>query len=251
MDDALLQVSLLPGVQDACDTARKAVDRLRGHRVLRRKSTEVSTESLLRGARASAALEGAPAHLEEVRSGKATHPLVQGALRISGEMGPLGATWKTAPRQVLARLHVLAARDAVPAERLGRPRDEGTPTPAEVAARLDILSDLLTARSTAPAIVVAAIVHGELLALRPFGEADGLVARAASRLTLIDRGLDPKALVAPDVGHLEFEKEYRETFEGYLTGSAEGVAAWIRHCAEAVAFGARDSQTLCEAIERG
>ncbi|WP_460303099.1 Fic family protein [Actinocorallia aurea] len=251
MDDALLQVSLLPGVEEACDTARKAVDRLRGHRVLRRKSTEVSTESLLRGARASAALEGAQAHLEEVRSGHATHPLVQGALRISGEMGPLGATWKSAPRQVFARLHVLAARDVVPSEDLGRPRQEGAPSPAEVAARLDALSDLLTGKSKAPAVVVAAIVHGELLALRPFGSADGLVARAAARLTLIDRGLDPKALVSPEVGHLELEAEYRKAFDAYLSGTAEGVAEWIRHCADAVTHGARDSQTLCEAIERG
>ncbi|MEO3785344.1 oxidoreductase [Actinocorallia sp. B10E7] len=251
VDDALLQVSLLPGVEEACDAARKAVDRLRGHRMLRRKSTEVSTESLLRGARASAALEGAEAHLEEVRSGHAQHPLVQGALRISSEMGPLVATWHTAPRQVLARLHVLGARDVVSADLLGRPRESGTPSPEEVAARLDALSALLTTPSKAPALVAAAIVHGELLALKPFGSADGLVARAAERLTLIDRGLDPKSLVSPEVGHFERAAEYRETFEGYLTGTAEGVAGWIRHCAEAVIAGARDSQALCESMQRG
>ncbi len=251
VDDALLQVSLLPGVEDACDAARKAVDRLRGHRVLRRKSAEVSTESLLRGARASAALEGAEAHLEEVRAGHADHPLVQGALRISSEMGTLATTWRAAPRQVLVRLHVLGARDLVPEEQLGRPRDTGTPSPVEVAARLDALSSLLTTPSKAPALVAAAIVHGELLALRPFGSADGLVARAAERLTLIDRGLDPKSLVAPETGHYELASEYREAFEGYLTGTAEGVAGWIRHCSEAVIAGARDSQALCEAIQRG
>lgn len=251
VDDALLQVSLLPGVEEACDAARKAVDRLRGHRVLRRKSTEVSTESLLRGARASAALEGAEAHLEEVRSGHAQHPLVQGALRISSEMGPLVTTWHTAPRQVLARLHVLGARDVVPAEELGRPRSSGAPAPEEVAARLDVLSSLLVKSSKAPAIVAAAIVHGEILALKPFGTADGLVARAAERLTLVDRGLDPKTLVSPEVGHYELADQYRKAFEGYQSGTAEGVAAWIRHCADAVIAGARDSQVLCEAIERG
>ncbi|GAA0939520.1 oxidoreductase [Actinocorallia libanotica] len=242
---------MLPGVEEACDAARKAVDRLRGHRMLRRKSPEVSTESLLRGARASAALEGAEAHLEEVRAGHANHPLVQGALRISSEMGPLVATWHTAPRQVLARLHVLGARDIVASEALGRPRDSGTPSPEEVAARLDGLSSLLTSPSKAPALVAAAIVHGEILALKPFGTADGLVARAAERLTLIDRGLDPKTLVSPEVGHFERAEEYRQAFEGYLTGTAEGVAGWIRHCAEAVITGARDSQALCEAMQRG
>lgn len=251
VDDALLQVSLLPGVEEACEAARKAVDRLRGHRVLRRKSVEVSTESLLRGARASAALEGAEAHLEEVRAGHATHPLVQGALRISSEMGTLVTTWRAAPRQVLVRLHVLAARDLVSADLLGRPRDSGTPSPVEVAARLDALSSLLTTPSKAPALVAGAIVHGELLALKPFGSADGLVARAAERLTLIDRGLDPKALVAPEVGHFELADGYRKAFEAYLTGTAEGVTEWIRHCAEAVIAGARDSQALCEALQRG
>ncbi|WP_344829235.1 oxidoreductase [Actinocorallia longicatena] len=249
MTDALLQVSRLPGVTEACDEARKAVDRLRGHRMLRRKSVEVSTESLLRGARASAELEGASAHLEEVRSGKASHPLVQGALRISQELGSLVGTWQVAPPQVLARLHVLGARDAVDSALLGRPRESGTPAPAEVSARLSGLTSLLTAPSTAPAVVVGAIVHGEIMALRPFGSADGLVARAAERLTLISRGLDPKALVAPEIGHAELD--YDDALKAYLTGTPEGVAVWIRHCASAIVVGARDSQAICEAMQRG
>ena len=44
--------------------ARAAVDGLRGHRVLRRSAEKVSSESALRGARASAALEGADVPLD-------------------------------------------------------------------------------------------------------------------------------------------------------------------------------------------
>src|SRR5512132_3453385 len=79
----------LPGVADAVDRARVAVDDLRRQRVLRQRSPEVSAESALRGARASAALEGADVPLDALRralqdgEGRATEqaPVVLGALR--------------------------------------------------------------------------------------------------------------------------------------------------------------------------
>ncbi|MCW2945902.1 MAG: filamentation induced by cAMP protein Fic, partial [Actinoallomurus sp.] len=124
------------------------------------------------------------------------------------------------------------------------------PAPAEVAARLDTLSGLLTSPTGAPAVVVAAVVHGELLALRPFGWGDGIVARAAARLTLVDRGLDPKSLTAPEVGHAELGTAYREAILAYASGTPAGVAHWVRHCAEAVGLGARDALAVCEAFTR-
>ena len=263
MTDALADVANLAGVPGAVDDARSAVDRLLGHRVLRRRSAEVSTESALRGARASAVLEGASVTLDELRTTEnPSDPIVQGALRVSAELGTLAETWRKAPRQALARLHVLAAANAVDGAELGRPRmDDGPvkdvlglgdpPPPSELAARLDALSGLLTGSTKAPALVVAAIVHGELLTLRPFGWGDGLVARAAQRLTLVARGLDPKSLVAPEVGHLELNDEYAEALRAYASGTSEGVAQWIVHCAGAVAVAARDSQAICEALMRG
>lgn len=263
MTDALADVAKLPGVAGAVDDARKAVDRLLGHRILRRRSAEVSTESALRGARASAVLDGASVTLDELRTTESpSDPVVQGSLRVSAELGTLTETWRNAPRQALARLHVLAAADAVESAALGRPRSADAvvkdvlglgepPSPSEVAARLDALSGLLTAPTKAPALVVAAIVHGELLTLRPFGWGDGLVARAAQRLTLVSRGLDPKSLVAPEVGHLELEDDYASALRDYSSGTSEGVARWIVHCSSAVAAAARDSQAICEAFMRG
>lgn len=260
--DPFAQVAALPGVEEAVADARTAVDRLLGHRILRRRSAEVSTEAALRGARASAVLEGVPVTLDELRHGAANAPAVQGALRVSGELGSLTGTWRQAPRQVLARLHLLAAADAVADTELGRPRLAGQevadplklgdpPPPEEVASRLDALSGLLTSPSKAPAIVVAALVHGELLALRPFGWGDGIVARAAERLTLVSRGLDPKSLTAPEIGHAELADAYAGALRGYAGGTPEGVAGWVRHCAEAVAISARDSLAICEAFMRG
>jgi hypothetical protein len=317
VDDPFARIAALPGVPDAVLSARDAVDRLLGHRILRRRGAEVSAESAVRGARASAALEGRPFALGDVRAGAVTDPVVQGALRASGELGVLADTWRRAPRQALARLHALAAADVVDARWLGRPRtadQEATaaaatapaaqmdthpdaavrgahssagnahaavgdahaaagdahtalsgrhatdddvlglgrpPAPGEVAVRLDALFDLLMSDTEAPAIVVGAIVHGELLALRPFWRCDGIVARAAQRVTFIARGLDPKSLVAPEVGHAELGGAYAEALRGYVAGTPVGVAGWVRHCADAVSVAARDSLALCEALHRG
>ncbi|TDQ55348.1 oxidoreductase [Actinorugispora endophytica] len=259
--DPLLRIAELPGVAEAVQETRDLVDLLIGQRVLRRRGSDVSMEAALRGARASAVLEGADAALERVRAGESEDPRVKGALRVSGELGVLVETWSRAPRQALARLHMLAAADAVPAEALGRPRADGEdatdplgvgapPSAAEVAARLDALGSLLTARTTAPALVTSAIVHGELLALRPFGWGDGIVARAAERLTLLERGLDPKSLVPTQLGHEELRAEYVAALRGYRAGTPEGVAGWVVHCARAVAAGARDSLATCEALRR-
>jgi Fic family protein len=260
MNDPFAHVAGLPGVPEAVESAREAVDRLLGHRLLRRRGPEVSAESALRGARASAAMEGAAESLSDVRSGLVTSPLVQGALRVSSELGSLAGVWRVAPGQALARLHVLAAADGVDAALLGRPRSSGDardplglgvpPSPGEVAARLSSLSGLLTSPTEAPALVAAAVAHGELLALRPFGWADGVVARAAVRLTLVDRGLDPKSLAVPEVGHVELGSAYREAIHAYVSGTPEGVAQWVRHCAEALALGAREALAVCEAFTR-
>jgi hypothetical protein len=257
MRDPLADVAGLPGVPEAVAVARESVDRVLGHRALRRRSAEVTAESALRGARASAALEGVPVPLEELRGG-AGDPVVRGAVRVSAELGSLAVAWRTAPRQALARLHALAAADV--AADLGRPRSTvrvhdplgigSPPPPGEVVVRLDALSRLLTAHTDAPAVVVAAVAHGELLALRPFGWGDGLVARAAARLTLAGRGLDSRSLTAPEVGHVELGGAYTDAIRGYATGTREGVARWVCHCAEAISLGAREALAVCEAFAR-
>jgi hypothetical protein len=250
--DPFAAVALLPEVTDAATQARSAVDRLLTSRVLRRQSAEVSVEAGLRSARASAALEGVDVALVELREQGSSDPLVQGALRCSAELGGLRETFVRAPRQALARLHVLAAADLVPADQLGRPRTDLEPAAsAALTRRLSALADLLAEPTKAPAVVVAAIVHGELLSLQPFAVGGGMVARAAARLVLIARGLDPKALTAPDVGHLELSAEYREALGAYQSGGPTGLGTWVTHCCRALELGAIDSLAICEAIARG
>jgi hypothetical protein len=242
--DPLAPLLDLPGVAAAVDRTRAAVDTLLGNRVLRRRSADVSAESALRGAWASAWLSGHEVPLEGVRSGAAAEDaVVQGALRAQSAIGSLADTWRRAPRQALARLHALAAADLVPSDELGRPR----PGSAE---RLDTLAHVLAA-THAPAVVVAAIVHGELLGLDAFAPTSGIVARAAARLTLVDRGLDPKSLVVLEAGHRELATDYAAALDAYRTGSGDGITRWLIHCADALVAGTQESLAICEAILRG
>ncbi|GGX65164.1 oxidoreductase [Streptomyces fructofermentans] len=272
--DPLVALGSLPGVAESVESVRKAVDRVYGHRVMRRRSNAITGEAALRGARGSAALSGADWALEEVRrrtdfSGDDEARVVGAALRLTAEAGQLLSIWRQSPLRVLARLHLVAAADK--GESVGRPRRAGEgvtetsaagaagplvelplPDAAEVEGRLDGLARLVIAGSSAPALVTAAVVHGELLALRPFGSHNGLVARTAERIVLIGSGLDPKSVCPAEVGHAELGRAaYAAALEGYVSGTPEGMAAWITHCGRAVELGARESTAVCEALQRG
>ncbi|CAL9513316.1 hypothetical protein SUDANB96_03717 [Streptomyces sp. enrichment culture] len=264
--DPLAALGALPGVADSVESVRKSVDRVYGHRIMRRRSNEITSEAALRGARGTAALSGADWALEEVRrrtdfSGDDEARVMGGALRLTAEAGQLLSIWRQSPLRVLARLHLVAAADK--AEQVGRPRLAGEPVEEplvelelpdadEVSARLEGLSELIVAGSSAPALVTAAVVHGELMALRPFVSHNGLVARAAERIVLVGSGLDPKSVCPAEVGHAELGRAaYLAALEGYVSGTPEGMAAWIAHCGKAVELGARESTAVCEALQRG
>ncbi|GGV19721.1 oxidoreductase [Streptomyces spectabilis] len=268
--DPLAPLGALPGVPEAVDSVRKAVDRVYGHRIMRRRSNEITSEAALRGARGSAVLSGAEWALEEVRrrsdfSGDAEARVVGAALRLTAEAGQLLSIWRQSPLRVLARLHLVAAADSD--EAAGRPRLAGEPVDEpldgpssalalpdadEVAGRLEGLSRIVVAGSSAPALVLASVVHGELAVLRPFGSHNGLVARAAERIVLVGSGLDPKSVCPAEAGHAELGRDaYAAALAGYASGTAEGLAAWIAHCGKAVELGVRESTAVCEALQRG
>lgn len=121
---------------------------------------------------------------------------------------------------------------------VGDPFEIGPPpSPDIAAARLRDLEHLVREEPRHP-LIVASVVHGELLALRPYGWGDGMVARAAQRLTLADRGLDPEFVTIPEEGHLLRREEYAAALRAYARGTLDGVAAWVAHCAAAIASGA-------------
>jgi len=203
---------------------------------------------MLRGAATASSIElGRPVTVGEVRAaaedGAVVEPVVRGALRAYVELGSLVEVWRQAPSQALARLHTLAGRDLVPADELGRPRA------GESTDRLAQLAEVL-ATTRAPALVVAAVVHGELATLRPFGSADRVVAMAASRLVLVERGLDPGGYAVVEVGHQD-RAEDEAALQAFTSGSAEGQATWVLHYGESVRAGAREALAIAESILRG
>ena len=239
--DPLRPLLDLHGVPDAVAAARDAVAEVHRHPANRRGWPATAAEASVRAARASAALSGGTTDIPA--DGNVTDPVLAGALRVAEAVGPLLATWQRAPSQALARLHLLAAADLADDAALGRPRaDPG------VSGRLDLLATLVAGGTAAPAPVLAAVVHGELLTLAPFGSADGVVARAAARLTLIATGLDPKGLVVPEVAYLRRRDRYAETSAAFAGGSADGVAAWLIFCCEAITAGSREATSIADAV---
>ncbi|MGX7681426.1 oxidoreductase [Jatrophihabitans sp. DSM 45814] len=268
-NDPLAPLMQISAISQQVARSRETVDAVLGHRVVKRRPAEVSAESLLRGAWASAVLAGSAATMADVRAAGAASgpdvsgpddfgpetgaaavaqldPVLRGALRVSAELRALADPWRSAHRQVLARLHALAAADLVESDdELGRPRPD-----REVVHRLDILADVL-GETKAPAVVVAAVVQAEILSLDAFAPASGVVGRAAARLTLIERGLDPRSLVALEVGHLALRAEMAEALDAYRAGDEAGVVTWITHCCQALEMGARESLSICEELQRG
>lgn len=242
--DPLAPLVELPGVADAVAGARDALVAVHNHPINRRGWPATAAEASLRAARASAALDGAP--LDSGPADVVTDPVLAGAVRVAEELGRLLGVWRTAPLQALARLHVVAAADLVTAasgdDGLGRPR-----TSAETSARLALLADLVTGATSVPAPVLVAVVHGELLALAPFPSANGVVARAAARLTAVAAGLDPKGLAVPEVGHLRRAAEYRRAAIGFAEGSRAGLTAWVLHCCAQWEAGAREGTSIADA----
>ena len=248
--DHLAALTTLPGVADAAAGARAAVDRLGGQRVLRTDAAAVRLEIAWRAVVATAALADLEVSLDDVRAGSlpedSAGEFVRAAMRVSAELDMLGASWATAPRQVLARLHALAAVESQ------APGDLGRPASPSAASRLDLLTDALTRPTSAPAVVVAGVVHAELIDAAAFDTAGPLVARAAARLVLIGRGVDPRALVAVEIGHAALGlTEYQKALAGYSLGTPDGVAEWLVHCAEAIRAAAAVTTEICDSIRAG
>ena len=230
---SLAELGALEGVPSALAAARDGIDLVLRDRGLRRTSPETTAESLLRGAHASAVLEGSTATLDEVRAG-AGDAVAHDAVRLSTHLLGLAPLLRTSPLQALARMHAIAAA-AGPLDLAGRPTD------AAAAARLQEVGRLLAAPTAEPALLLAAVVHGELMAAEPFATHNGLVARAAERLVLVSRGLDEKSLVVPEAGHLALRAEYESNLRAFRDGGPAGVHAWLLYAAEAYTVAAAAS----------
>lgn len=249
--DILAPLSALPGVAQAGEAARDALARAHRHRTNLRGWPKTAAEAALRAARASSVLDGGPLKFSDAEFSDAesedagTDPVLAGALRVAealeGGEGSLVGTWRRAPLQAIARLHSLAAADVASRGELGRPRGD-----AGVGRRLQLLADVATGATGVPATVLAAVAHGELLTLQPFGSADGVVARGVSRLVTIASGLDPHGLGVPEVYWMRRSGDYRAAARGFASGTPEGLTTWLLVSSEGLRAGAQEALSIAQ-----
>jgi Fic family protein len=226
--DPIAWLTDLEGVPSAYAATRDGIDAMLRDRGLRRTTPEQTAESLLRGAHASAVLEGSASSLDDVRAGEGDE-IAQAAVRVSTELLAQVPVLGRAPAQAIARMHALTGGD-----------QPGQPTSPAATERLQELSRTLLATSS-PALVVAALAHAEVVAAAPFASGNGIVARALERLVLVARGVDPASLVVPEAGHLALRAEYESNLRGYRDGGRAGLHSWLLYGAEAQARGAEAS----------
>lgn len=241
VSDPLAPLANLPGVAAAGEEARETLALAHRHKANRRGWPASASEAAMRAARATSVLDGASLVLDPDGD---TDPVLAGALRVAealeGAATTLVGVWQHAPLQAIARLHSLAATGLTDDDRLGRPRAADG-----VGRRLELLADVVTSTGV-PAPVLAGVVHGELLTLRPFGVADGVVARGVSRLVTIASGLDTHGLGVPELYWMRKSGDYRAAALGFESGTPEGLAAWLVLCCRALTAGAREAMTIAE-----
>lgn len=258
--DPFAGVAAMPGVADAARSARSALDPLLLDRKLRTHGQTLAATAALQNAHASATLEGADVPLEELRAGNVSSPMLRVASGVLEAHQMLRTLTGQPARQVWARLAVVAGREYLDEELRGRPRLRGQSLqdplhlkqvvePHDVAVRLAMLAELLQRPTEAPALVVAAIAHAELVALQPFAAGNGVVARCYFHHVLSERGLDPDYFSFTDVGLISLGRAaYVRSIQHYDQGG-EGVASWVVHIAHAFERGALLARQTLESLE--
>jgi hypothetical protein len=191
--DPLADLARLEGVASAVMAARDAVDAVLRDRGRRQVTPEQQADALVRAARANAELGDLETSDQDGRPGRSGWEA--GTLRLYVELVDCAALIRVSPLQAVARAHAVLARGLLPEDDLGRIRAD--PAAAE---RMASLGRLLTAPTTAPVIVVAAVAHAELITVRPFSIGNGIVARAVEHMIMIAGDLDRPPVTVPELG---------------------------------------------------
>lgn len=173
-------------------------------------------------------------------------------VRTALDADDLAETLLTAPLEALAELHRRLTRGLLAADVAGRPRTTEQAVhdasvgrilyfpaePRDVERELHLVAawlDSVGAREHA--LVTAGVLHLELLRIHPFEAANGRLARAAARLVLRARGLDPHGVAT-------IEAELGRDPIGYYeevarTRRRRDLTIWLERWGEAVVDGLR------------
>ena len=109
----------------------------------------------------------------------------------------------------------------------------------------------LIATPNLPALVRVALVHAEMLTVRPFALANGALGRLLVRHLSVRDGLDPTGVSVSDYYAGRVPAAYAEAAQAYVSASLEGVVAWIIWQAEALLEGMRQGSELSRAVQAG
>ena len=136
----------------------------------------------------------------------------------------------------------------------GRGLLEGGPGPnlggQELRERLEQIVALVDTPNL-PALVRLALVHAEMLTVRPFALANGALGRLLVRHLSVRDGLDPTGVSVSDYYAGRVPAAYAEAAQAYASASLEGVVAWIIWQAEALLEGMRQGSELSRAVQAG
>lgn len=136
----------------------------------------------------------------------------------------------------------------------GNPLLEGGPGPnlggQELRERLEQIVALIDTPNL-PALVRLALVHAEMLTVRPFALANGALGRLLVRHLSVRDGLDPTGVSVSDYYAGRVPGAYAEAAQAYASASLEGVVAWIIWQAEALLEGMRQGSELSRAVQAG
>lgn len=252
--DPLVNLQAIPGVTNECETTLKAIDELMWNRTVRRHKDALIPYARRIAGFATAALDGAQMPKDPTMEPEVSPmgSLSDQGLLVTAEADLQRLAFRAEPLKVLARLHTFVSTD----EDRGRPRTSnevndplrlGSLPPHEVLQeRMSQLVNLVI-ESKASSIMVAAIAHAELATLRPFAQGSYLVARASTRLILAARDVDNDGLVMSEYGaFLLGRPAYVGALTGYISGTREGVAAWVAWQGEAIRRGIDMAKELAE-----
>lgn len=136
----------------------------------------------------------------------------------------------------------------------GKPLLESGPGPnlggQELRVRLEQIVALIDTPNL-PALVRVALVHAEMLTVRPFALANGALGRLLVRHLSVRDGLDPTGVSVSDYYAGRVPAAYAEAAQAYASASLEGVVAWIIWQAEALLEGMRQGSELSRAVQAG
>ena len=282
--EALRSIAADARVVRAEEALRQASAELRFHEALRRRWREARAEAAVRGAIASGGVEGvvlpasvlrdavASGGLTEASTGEPSLDVVAGlwraGVRLTTWMPDLRGDARPAqpgPRALLAALHrdvvgPIAVAGRVPLDAVAAPRPAGTapveggpdaaPDGEALTARLEGVARLIDLPG-APALVRAAVVHGEMVAVRPFLVGNAAVGRLLVRHLITRDGLEPTGVAVTDQYAGRVPLAYSDAAAAYAGGTRDGVVAWVVWQAEAILVGIQEAQAICRTVLAG